>query len=146
MTQRILRVVALCGSTITAVLFATAAAAQSLPSRDDPSCLRFRFGPWSPALDWNRAGHPGTVDSFRIARAEGGQAWAAAVPPTTRTAPGDTVLVLYPAFWPVGVMVQFDPAAFAGRDTLAAHATAFVADGNTRSPTSTVTLWKVPCR
>ena len=110
-----------------------------------PSCLRFRFGAWTPGLDWTAAGHPGTIDSFRVARAAQGQAWAAGVPPTPKTAAGDTVLMLYPSFWPVGVMVTFDPRALVSADTVKGLAHAFVADGRKQNPTSVATLWKVPC-
>jgi hypothetical protein len=112
---------------------------------DANTCLRFAFGVWKPVLDWKAAGHPGSVDSVRVARAEGGQAWAAGIPSTTRTTPGDTLLMLYPAFWPVGVIVSFNPRAFTARDTVAATAVALVGDALKANPVSAVKLWKVPC-
>lgn len=123
----------------------TTATGQSVPANEPPLCLRFRFGAWAPALDWSAAGHPGTIENFRVDRAAQGQAWAAGVAPTTKTAAGDTVLVLYPSFWPVGVMVTFNPRAFAGADTVKGTAQAFVADGRKASPTSVATLFRVSC-
>lgn len=133
-------------TTVVAVLMlaavgATAGAQQ--PQRPDSAqypdiCYRFRFGPWTPPLDWTAAGHrprnlpapaaqPGAVgDASHIG------------------APGDSVLMLYPDWWPVGVLVRFDPRAASG-DTLRGEASALVADANARVPTSRVTVIRLPC-
>lgn len=131
-------------------LFAQAAAAQDdsvgTAQEEAPSCLRFRFGPWTPTLDWKRSGHPSAPDSVRVARAAGGQAWAMGVASTPTVAAGDTLLVLYPGFWPAGVSISFNPRAFATADTVTGTARALVADGNQPTSTARATLWRVRCR
>jgi hypothetical protein len=119
--------------------------ADSLHTASMPACLRFQFGPWSPPLDWRDAGHPSSPDSVRVERASGGQSWATGMPSGQQIAASDTLLFLYPPFWPAGVSIVLDRRAFVGRDTIFAKATAFVADGNRPSPSSRATLWRVPC-
>jgi hypothetical protein len=116
------------------------AQATSAPA-DAPVCLGFSFGPWTPALDWRAAGHGAPVDSARVPRAPGGRGWAA-----SDAAPlSDTTVMLFPPWWPVGVMVDLASKAPAAGDTVAGRAMALVNDGRRRSPTSRVRAWRVPC-
>jgi hypothetical protein len=105
------------------------------------ACLRFTFGTWSPALNWKAAGHATVLDSLRIDRAPDGRAWAG----PAGNAAGDTVLVLYPAFWPAGVALSFDARTLQPGDTATARATAFVADARVPSSVTSARVWRVPC-
>jgi len=119
------------------------ALAQGMPpapgSVDDAVCFGFAFGSWSPPLDWRAAGHGDRPDSARLAHAPGGRDWAGA------SSPSDTVLMLYPAWWPVGVMVEIPTRRVVSGDTVTGRASALVADGRLRPPTATVRAWRVPC-
>lgn len=108
----------------------------------EPSCLRYTFGTWTPALDWKAAGHTTTLDSSKVERAPGGRSWAA---PGVGGS-GDTILVLYPPFWPVGVALAFDPRTLAPGDTANVTATAFVADAAVPRPVARARVWRVHCR
>lgn len=115
--------------------------AQDSSRREEDTCLRFAFGTWTPALDWTRAGHHSAPDSFHVGEAAEGRGWAAAVP----SVGADTVLVLFPAFWPVGVSLAFDPRRVAAGDTVVGKATAMVADARKPPPVSRARVWRVPC-
>ena len=104
-------------------------------------CLGFSFGPWTPALDWQLAGHGAAVDSALVPRAPGGRGWAA----SNLQSPADTALMLFPTWWPVGVVVELSTRAWAAGDTVAGRATALIADGRQQAPTSRVKAWPVPC-
>lgn len=102
-------------------------------------CFGFTFGEWEPPLDWAAARHrvplarpPGTPSGPRGDASHAGLAT-------------DSSLMLYPAWWPAGVLVHFTARNAAG-DTLRGIATALVADGRVRAPVSPVTGWKVRCR
>lgn len=122
------------------VLTAATAQAQDA-SRDNDTCLRFTFGAWTPALDWKSAGHYGTPERVAVERTAEGRAYAAPV----QAFGADTVLLLYPSFWPVGVALAFDPRGLAVGDTVIGKATALVADARTPSPVSKARVWRVPC-
>ena len=118
-----------------------AQAGRSGGAPDAPVCLGFSFGPWTPPLDWRGAGHEVAVDSARVLRAPDGRDWAS---------PGlgsgsDTTLMLFPAWWPVGVEVALGTRSPALGDTVSGRATALVADGRREAPTSRVRAWQVPC-
>lgn len=111
------------------------------PAADvDPVCFGFAFGSWSPPLDWRAAGHGERPDSSRVAHAPAGRDWA-----TEASSPGDTVLMLYPGWWPVGVMVEIPARRIVGGDTVTGRAAALVADGRLRVPTAAVRAWRVSC-
>jgi len=57
---------------------------------------------------------------------------------------GDSVLMLYPPWWPVGVLVHFRERSTNG-DTLRGEASALVADGRVSVPTSRVMVIRVSC-
>ena len=65
--------------------------------------------------------------------------------PTGGSAGSDTVLVLYPAFWPAGVAVSLGARELAAGDTVLGRATALVADAHKASPVAKVRAWRVPC-
>jgi hypothetical protein len=120
------------------------ALAQSAPSAersDTEVCLGFSFGPWTPALDWQLAGHGAAFDTTRVPRAPGGRGWAA---PGAQSA-SDTTLMLFPTWWPVGVIVELTTRSRAPGDTVPGRATALIADGRQQAPTSRVKAWQVPC-
>lgn len=127
---------------VAAVIVTLPLRAQEAVARDDvPTCLRFTFGPWTPALDWKTAGHRGAPDSSHVGRTPEGRGWAA---PSAANAT-DTVLVLFPAFWPAGVLLEFDPRALTASDTVTGKATALVADAHRPSPVSRARVWRVAC-
>ena len=124
------------------VFTARAAAAQSSPPRDEPSvCLGFSFGVWAPALDWRVAGHGARPDTSRLQHASSGRDWAT---PASAGAP-DSLLILFPAWWPAGVVVDLPTRTPALGDTITGRARAFVADGNAKIPTTRVRAWQVSC-
>jgi hypothetical protein len=117
-------------------------AAPGPPGSEAAVCLGFSFGPWTPALDWQLAGHGVAMDSSHVPRAPGGRGWAA----LRAAAAADTTVMLFPAWWPVGVMVELSTRTPAPGDTVPGRATALIADGGQQAPTSRVRAWQVPCR
>src|SRR5947207_13870398 len=62
------------------VATARSSRAQGTPAPDHSeldTCFGFSFGPWTPPLNWELAGHGPTLDSARVPRAPGGRGWAA---------------------------------------------------------------------
>lgn len=124
------------------------ARAQQKPEPDE--CFGFSFGPFTPALDYAAAGHPGRATAMSGARTvRMTTATPAEIAPSSRASavridddPRDSLLILYPAWWPAGVAVHW---AKTGGDTLLGTAEAFVADGRMKVPTSTVRGVRVPC-
>lgn len=135
-------------SALTLVLAAASAAtlpAQATGVATPPTgeeCLGLSFGPWAPPLDAVAAGHlrSGRFDTSSVARAPAERDWALRL-----EAGRDTTLILFPAWWPVGVAVRVPAVAAVERDTLKGTATALVADASMNAPTATVLLWRVPC-
>ena len=127
---------------------ATDAGAQVPGAPAPDECWRFAFGAWTPPLDGTAAGH---AREFGAARPRGmgsgrppsepapRRDWAARV-----LVSGDSTLILFPAWWPAGVELRFDPGRSRG-DTLRGEAAAFVADGSVRNPTAKAVAWRVPC-
>jgi hypothetical protein len=104
-------------------------------------CFGFAFGSWTPALDWQLAGHGAPIDSARVPRAPSGRGWAA----IDVEQQSDSTLLLFPPWWPAGVSVKLTSKFASPQDTIPGHAVALVADGRKRPPTSAVRLWRVPC-
>lgn len=117
---------------------ADSAAAPRRP--DDAVCLGFAFGAFTPKLDWERAGHQPVRDSSALQHAPAGRDWAADIA-TSR----DSLLYLFPAWWPVGVLVEVPNRAPAYGDTVSGRATALVARGDLTPPVAKVRAWRVPC-
>lgn len=126
-----------------AMALAAPAAAQDVgadPPGATSACFGFSFGRWEPPLDWVRAGHatpPRMATDAGIATDGGRRSWA-----TDQSDSGLVELVLYPAWWPVGVHVRLLEA---GGDTLRGTATALVADGRVAAPVARAAAVRVPC-
>jgi hypothetical protein len=117
--------------------------AQSAPSHDDePVCLGFSFGPWTPALNWRGAGHGEMPDAKVLQHAPSGRDWAS----DAGGGQPDSLLILYPAWWPAGVRVDLPTRTPASGDTVVGKATAFVANGAVKAPEARVRAWRVACR
>jgi hypothetical protein len=123
------------------VAFTRTAGAQDAPSSvESGSCFGFSFGTWTPPLDWRASGHAGTPASVSSPLAPGGRDWAAAsIHPDA-----EGTMLLFPSWWPVGVMVALPTPALALGDTVQGRATALVANGVTPSST-VVRAWRVAC-
>jgi len=105
----------------------------------EPVCLGFAFGPFTPRLDWKKAGHA-PVREGTLQRAPDGRDWA-----SDQALPNDSSLYLFPAWWPVGIWVELSTRAPAPGDTVTGRATALVARGDIVPPVATVRAWRVPC-
>ena len=122
--------------------------------RDAPQpspCLRFAFGPWNPPLNWEVAGHPGNADANgqaarrlrdSIFLQQPGSAAADGMVWDEKS--GGQRLFVFPVWWPVGIVVQFDSATLA-RDTLRGIAEAMVADGTAAQSIAKVRALRVAC-
>jgi hypothetical protein len=126
-----------------ALVAARQAPAQEPPSsRDDAVCLGFAFGEWTPKLDWKAAGHAVAPPRDSADRAPGGRDWASS-PDAGAT---DSTLMLFPRWWPVGVVVTLPTRAPAAGDTVTGRAVALVPRFDTEAPTTRVRAWRVACR
>jgi hypothetical protein len=123
-----------------AALPGTGRAQSPSPSVEAGSCLGFSFGSWTPALDWHASGHDRTPGTISTPVAPGGRDWAAA--PTHPNADGS--ILLFPSWWPVGVMIDLPARAPAPGDTVDGRATALVANGAEPSRAA-VRAWLVRC-
>jgi hypothetical protein len=110
---------------------------------DEPVCLGFSFGPWSPPLDWHAAGHGAMPDSSLLQHAAPGRDWASAT--SAGAGDPDSLLVLFPSWWPAGVAVDIPRRAPAPGDTVSGRATALIADGTRKAPMSHIRAWRRPC-
>ena len=123
------------------LLLATAAFSLGIsgqgPSVEPSStCWRFAFGSWTPALDWDKAGHYGKASDLagRVQRirdsvfARDPNAIHNNAMMWERTKQGWSV-VLFPEWWPVGVKVDFDSVLAQGTE-MTGQAIALVADAN----------------
>jgi hypothetical protein len=57
----------------------------------------------------------------------------------------DSVVLLFPRWWPVGVVVELPTRNPAFGDTIIGRARALIANGQGTSPTSRVRAWRVLC-
>jgi hypothetical protein len=114
-------------------------AAQQTAPGNEPACFGFAFGVWTPALDWKKAGHP-PRSSAADPTAPNNRQWA-----VTAADRGDSLFVLFPSWWPAGVLVKVRHTPAASGDTVAAVATALVADGRLKAPATPARVWAVPC-
>ena len=113
------------------------------PKQSEPAeCYGFSFGKWTPPLDWQLSGHGAALDSARVPRAPNGRGWAA----SDIEMPSDTSLLLFPPWWPAGVLVVFKAKPTTLGDTVAGKAMAFVADARKQPSTSSIRGWLVPCQ
>ena len=118
--------------------------AQSVVPADSepPVCLGFSFGTWTPALNWKGAGHGEMPEAKTLQHAPSGRDWAS----DAGAGQPDTLLILYPAWWPAGVRVDLPTRTPAPGDTVVGRASAFVANGEVKAPQAKVRAWRVPCR
>ena len=123
-------------------LLPRAAAAQSAADSSGApppgECYGFSFGRWDPPLDWAAAGH--TIPKLLPPEARGTERGDA----SRAGLSGDSTLMLYPPWWPAGVLVRFTAVA-PRSDTLSGTATALVADPRRPPPTAQVHVLRVPC-
>ena len=121
-------------------LLAGSARAQDAAPDTSSVCFGFQFGAFTPTLDRVAAGHPAIADSV-LQRAPGGRDWASDLGRSS-----DTTLVLFPGWWPAGVIVEFARRPASRADTVDGVARAFVANGRLTPPKASVRLWRVNCR
>jgi hypothetical protein len=111
------------------------------PDTTAPTCLGFSFGTWSPALDWRTAGHGAPPDPSGLMKAPADRDWAS----NGASGVEDSVVVLFPRWWPAGVAVTLSNRRPASGDTILGRAVALVADGRLPNPTARVRAWAVKC-
>ena len=106
---------------------------------EEQECLAFAFGRFVPALDAKAAGHASLPSADMVPHAPESRDWA-----SRDSSRAGMSLMLYPAWWPVGVLVEL-PRTRLGSDTLKGTASALVADGRVAVPTAKILAWAVPC-
>jgi hypothetical protein len=130
----------------------TAQSSTPAPGAQETSpCWKFAFGEWTPSLDWAGAGHAGAPEStaatvrrirdsvyVRDERATKADAMT-----WERTSHG-MLLLLYPAWWPVGVEVTFDSTLAGGRE-MQGTAVALVANASRTAARARARAWQVAC-
>ena len=120
-------------------LVPSALRAQTVPNE----CYGFTFGTWYPPLKTVASAYSPGYDPTTSAPAGAPRDWAARVPNgQTTNSPADSVLMLFPAWWPVGLQIQWT-----GQqgDTLVGTAIALVADGRLKNPVTTVRGVRIAC-
>ncbi len=96
------------------------------------SCVRVAFGQWAPPLDWSGSGHGDSSQRIGERIRELRDSVYAHAPRNGRDemvwtkTDGRERLLLFPGWWPAGVMITFAPGATG--DTLVGEAEALVAD------------------
>ncbi len=121
--------------------FGSGAHAQTA-SKDEPACLGFAFGSWTPALDWRGAGHGQMPSADVLQHAPAGRDWAS----DAGAGQPDSLLILYPGWWPAGIRVDLPTRTPAPGDTVVGRAVAFVANGAVTPPVAKVRAWRVECK
>jgi hypothetical protein len=119
---------------IPAALLLSSGLLQGPTQTPSSKCWRFAFGAWTPALNWDRAGHDGTANDLATRTQRVRDSVFARDTNATRNSPmmweqtkvGWSV-VLFPDWWPVGVKVDFDSVLAGGRE-MTGQAIALVAD------------------
>jgi hypothetical protein len=115
------------------------------------ACWRVAFAPWTPPLNWSKAGHAG--DSARVAGssvrlrdsiyARDSSAAHASTMWWERTSKG-LLLQLLPAWWPAGVSVVFDSASADSKE-LFGTAVAFVSNAASEPSRARARVLRVAC-
>jgi hypothetical protein len=128
---------------VATVCLASALSAQT-PSdpRAPDECFGFRFGAWDPPLKSVASRYNPGYDPTTSAPAGAPRDWAAHVPSGAPQTSPDSVLMLFPAWWPAGVTIAWTEQR---GDTLVGRATALVADGRVRNPVTSVRGLRLPC-
>jgi hypothetical protein len=138
----VVRSIGSCSLGLLLAVHAISAQASAQPKKSDAECYGFSFGKWTPPLDWQLSGHGAPLDSSRVGRAPNGRGWAA----SDMEMPSDTSLLLFPPWWPAGVLVVFRAKPATPRDTVSGKAIAFVADARKQPSTSSIKGWLVSCQ
>ena len=121
------------------VLAPCVSGAQATPNE----CYGFTFGAWDPPLKTVASAYSPGYDPTTSAPAGAPRDWAARVPNgRTSNSAADSVLMLFPAWWPVGVEIRWTSE---HADTLLGGAIALVADGRQKNPVTTVRAVRVAC-
>ena len=124
------------------------AAGQRAPERAPDECFGFSFGPWNPPLhSVASASTPGDDPVAGRAAPPPGDAPRESAARLASDAPSgdparDSVLVLFPGWWPAGVSVEWRETR---GDTMVGIARALVADGRFKNPVSAVRAIRLPC-
>jgi hypothetical protein len=132
------------GLLVVCLLASRSSLAQGPPNsdRNEPAlCFGFSFLAWTPPLNWRTAGHAAVLDSSRVPRAPDGRGWAA----DDLGKGSDSTLVLFPTWWPAGIVIELERKPVARGDTVVGHAIAMVADGRVKPSTSRVRAWQTRC-
>jgi len=107
-------------------------------------CYRFAFGVWDPSLKSVASTYNPGYDPTSSAPTGSPRDWAARLPSGKATqTPADSVLLLFPNWWPAGVSIEWREQR---GDTLLGRAVALVADGRVKNPVSSVRATRVACR
>lgn len=115
---------------------------QSAPAPDE--CYRFAFGAWDPPLNSVASTYNPGHDPTTSAPAGTPRDWASRISNGKATdTPSDSVLLLFPSWWPAGVSIDWQQQR---GDTLLGRAVALVADGRVKNPVTTVRAMRVICR
>ena len=107
-------------------------------------CFGFTFGKWEPSLRSASSTYSPGYDPTASAPAGSARSWAARTPANDSSgAPADSVLLLFPPWWPAGVAIKWTTQ---HGDTLLGLARALVADGRVKNPEASVRALHIPCR
>ena len=112
-----------------------------LPAPDE--CFGFKFGSWDPPLKSVASTYNPGYDPVASAPPGSPRDWAARISNGKTEAAADSVLLLFPAWWPAGVAIEWTEQR---GDTLIGTAHALVADGRIKNPVTTVRGIHVACR
>jgi hypothetical protein len=127
------------------LLTVAAPMASAQTPRTPDECFGFSFGKWEPALRSAASTYSPGYDPTSSAPAGAPRSWATRAPngsPSTAGEPADSVLLLFPPWWPAGVAIQWTTR---HGDTLVGLARALVADGRVKNPESPVRALRVTC-
>jgi hypothetical protein len=122
-------------------LMVTSTASAQAAKSSDEQCFGFAFGTWTPALDWKQAGHGAPVDTSHVPHAPNGFGWAV----DANDAGLDSSLIVFPSWWPAGVVITLSRKPSTPADTVLGGAVAMVADGRKTPPHAQVRAWQKSC-
>jgi len=137
---------------LASIVFVVASSALRAQAPTPDECFGFTFSPWDPPLrtvasssnpggDPKSGAVPGAAREWAI-RTTADRALADSARGTVSDPVRDSLLVLFPSFWPSGITIEWTGAR---GDTLLGTAHAMVADGRIKSPVSRVRGVRVPC-
>lgn len=120
-------------------------AAQAMPPGmlAPDECFGFKFGSWDPSLKSVASTYNPGYDPVASAPRGSPRDWAARIANGKSETAADSVLLLFPAWWPAGIAIEWTEQR---GDTLIGTARALVADGRVKNPVTAVRGIHVPCR